>query len=88
MLGAWEMTYWLRMEPGFRENFSSTYTGLSESRNISLGPPRSLAVRIRELEPMVTLSTQRVALGAGVPSQFSSLDLGRQCDLLLRRILD
>lgn len=31
------MTYWLRMEPGFRENFSSTDTGLSESRNISLG---------------------------------------------------
>lgn len=37
MLEAREMSYWLRMGPGFRENFSSTDTGLSESRNTILG---------------------------------------------------
>lgn len=33
----WAVSYWLDVEPGFREHFSSTNTGLSESRNVSLG---------------------------------------------------
>lgn len=72
------------MEPGFRENFSSSNTG--ESRSISLGQKcRPAGSRRKGLGPRgcVTLGIQGSLLAvSSAGSARAFLGAGRQCDLL------